>query len=115
MKLIKPNETHTYKDGNFFKAMEYNFENPNLGFAVTVTTGRYPQKGYLVNKEVEEMIYVLEGTATLTFKNGNVFLLSKDDVILLNKNEPCFWETDYCKLAVTCSPEWNKNQHKNTD
>jgi len=59
----------------------------------------------------KELIYVLDGNGILWFKDKKV-KFEKGDSILINNNEEYYWDTEYCKVSMSCTPAWNEEQHK---
>lgn len=50
------------------------------------------------------MIVIKSEDTTIEFKKG--------DSILIDNNEKYYWQTDYCKVSMTCTPAWTESQHK---
>lgn len=90
---------------------DYPFENKNIDFAIAEIKGRYPETGYCMNAECDEVLYVLEGDITLTKKDKEPINLSPRDAVLLEKGELYFWEGN-CKMTISCSPSWNFEQYR---
>lgn len=61
MKKISLGETQTFKNSDLCIATEYPFCDKDIDIATAVISGRYPEKGYCVNTEVKEMIFVISG------------------------------------------------------
>lgn len=53
----------------------------------------------------------LMGSGFLYFENKHIEF-KKGDAILINANEKYYWDASYCVVSMTCTPAWNKNQHK---
>ena len=45
----------------------------------------------------------------------NEISYSKGDAILILPHEKYYYETEYSVLTLTCTPAWNKDQHKIVD
>ena len=110
MKIISSSETSIYVNGKCCEKTQYDFNNPNVGFAISKINGRYPEVGFFVNEDVQELIYVLEGSGSL-FQKNNTISFKKGDGILIDKGEACYWEGD-CRVITICCPEWYESQHK---
>lgn len=54
---------------------------------------------------------MIEGSGKLHFEDKSVDF-SKGDSILIDNNEKYYWEVEYCKVSMTCTPAWSKEQHK---
>lgn len=61
MKIVKLEETQQFKNSNLCIATEYNFGDKDIDIATAEINGKYPEKGYCVNTEVKEMIFVISG------------------------------------------------------
>lgn len=113
MKQIKLADTSTHKNSDLCIATEYDFKDKDIDFATAVINGRYPEKGYCVNMEVKELIFVIEGEGKLC-KKGEEVSFKAGDAILIDKAEPYYWIAK-CKVGMACSPAWREDQHKLID
>ena len=111
MKVIKSKEAISCKNTDRCEVIEYSFGDKDIDLGIAIITGRYPDNGYCVNLISKELIYVLEGSGKLCFEDRNI-IFSKGDSILIDNNEKYYWEAEYCKVSMTCSPAWNKEQYK---
>ena len=85
-----------------------------IDIGVATITGRYPESGYCVNLVSKELVYILEGSGKLYFEDHTIDF-SESDAILIENNKKYYWETDYCKVSMTCSPAWSPEQYKVVD
>ena len=111
MKIIRSHEAVEGANSEKCKTMEYSFEDKDIDLGIAIITGRYPESGFCVNLISKELIYVLEGSGKLCFED-EIINFSKGDAILIENNKKYYWETDYCKVSMSCSPAWNPEQHK---
>lgn len=111
MKAIKNNESVRGNNSENCKTMEYLFGDKDIDLGIATIRGRYPEEGVCVNLISKELIYVLEGTGKIYFENKSIEF-SKGDAILINNNEKYYWEAEYCKVSMTCTPAWSKEQYK---
>lgn len=111
MKIIKFNDAERGANSDECKTLEYSFGDNDIDLGVAIITGRYPEEGYCMNTESKELIYVIEGEGDLNLKN-EIIHFSKDDAILIDKNEKYYWDTNYCKVSMSCTPAWKPEQHK---
>lgn len=111
MKIIKNNEAIKGANSDKCKTIEYPFGDEEIDLGLAEITGRYPDSGYCVNLVSKELIYVIEGSGTLYFEN-EIVNFQKGDSILINNNEKYYWDTQYCKVSMTCTPAWSEEQHK---
>lgn len=111
MEIIKYNEAVEGSNSDNCKTMEYSFIDKTIDLGLATITGRYPDIGYCVNLISKELIYVIEGYGTLCFEDKKVNF-SKGDTILIDNNEKYYWDTEYCKVSMTCTPAWTEEQHR---
>lgn len=83
----------------------------DIDLGIATIQGRYPDEGYGVNLVSKELIYVIEGKGTLNFENEKIEF-SEGDSILIEPNEKYYYDTDYCKISMSCTPAWSIEQHK---
>lgn len=89
---------------------EYDMHNPVMNGATATIKGRYPERGYVMNVKVDEMVYVTEGSGTLSFSTGQSLSFSKGDVIFVEKGEKYAWDGDM-RLFMVCTPPFDPAQH----
>jgi mannose-6-phosphate isomerase class I len=89
---------------------EYDMHNTVMNGATATIKGRYPERGFVVNRKVDEIVYVLEGCGTLTFSTGQKISYSKGDVIFVEKEEKYAWDGDM-RLFMVCTPPFDPAQH----
>ena len=111
MEIIKCNDVFPKNNSNACKVIEYSFKNKNIDLCISTITGRYPENGYSVNTECKMLVYILEGNGKIFIENQEIFF-SKGDSILIEKNEKYYWNSDFCKISITCTPAWNIAQYK---
>ena len=114
MKVIKSNEVFEGSNSEKCKIFGYPFEDKDMDICVSVITGRYPDSGYCKHLVCKELIYVLEGSGKLHFED-KVVDFAAGDAVWVNPNEKYYWETNYCKVTITCSPAWYKEQYEITE
>lgn len=112
MQIIKKSEAEVGSNSEKCKTIEYSFGDKDLDLGVAMITGRYPESGYCINLISKELVYVLEGSGTLYFENGNKVEFDEGDAILIDNNEKYYWDTKYCKVAMACTPAFTKEQYK---
>ena len=110
MKIIKRNKAIQGNNSEKCKTTEYSFGDKEIDLGVATITGRYPDEEYAVNHICKELVYVIEGSGKIHFENESINF-SEEDSILIEKNEKYFWNTEYCKVSMTCTPAWNKEQY----
>ena len=111
MKLIKNSDAFKKSNGDKCDVFEYSFDDKEIDLGVAIIKGRYPEQGFCMNLVSKELIYVIEGTGVLYFEDSSIEF-SKGDSILIDNNEKYYWFSEYCKVSMTCTPAWNKEQYK---
>lgn len=111
MEFIKRSDALQCGNSEACKVPEYSFENKVMDLGVVTLTGRYPEKGYCVNTESKELVYVIEGVGDLCFEDKKLSF-SAGDSVLIESGEKYYWDTQYCKAALICAPAWNTEQYK---
>jgi len=114
MKIIKLNDAEPGQNSAVCKTIEYDFQDKDINIGVATITGRFPDSGYALNLISKELVYVLDGSGIIHFENKEV-KYQKGDAILILPNEKYYYETEYSVLTLTCTPAWNKDQHKIVD
>lgn len=110
MQLVKLEQAQEFNNSDKCKVLEYPTTDKDINFSTGVINGRYPDKGYCVNEECKELIYVIEGSGSLNKKDETISF-NKGDVILIDKGEPYYWDA-HCIIAMPCAPAWYPEQHK---
>ena len=111
MMIIRSEDAIVGANSDKCKTIEYSFGDSDIDLGLAVITGRYPDKGFCVNLISKELIYVIEGFGELCFDN-EVIKFKEGDAILIENNRKYYWDTNYCKVSMSCSPAWNLEQHK---
>ena len=110
MKLLRFEDSQKFENSDKCIVIEYPLGDKDINFSTAVLTGRYPDKGYCVNEECKELIYVIDGTGTLNKKDEKIEF-KKGDVVLIDKGEMYYWDAQ-CTIAMPCTPAWYPEQHK---
>lgn len=61
MKLVKFEQAYEVSNSDKCKVLEYPLDDKDINFSTGIINGRYPDRGYCVNEECKELIYVLGG------------------------------------------------------
>lgn len=114
MLYIKKEQSERYS-GNGFSGIDYLVKDKDIDFAVIKVSGRSPDRGFQVNTECKELLYIISGNGLIHLKEENITReFVKGDVILINKNECYSFEGEF-EASVSCSPSWTSEQHKYID
>lgn len=114
MQIIKKEEAAQSSNSDKCEIFEYSFGEKNMDICIAVITGRYPDRGYCKHLVCKELIYVLEGSGKLCFEDKTVEF-SEGDAVWINPNEKYYWDTDYCKVTITCTPAFSPDQYVFTE
>ena len=112
MRIIRNNESEAGAHSGKCKIFEYSFGDKDIDLGIAVITGRYPEEGYCVNLISKELVYVVGGSGTLHLGNGKKVEFAEGDAILIDNNEKYYWDCEYCKVAMICTPSFTKEQYK---
>ena len=111
MRLIKRNGAELGCNNEVCKTLEYSFGDKDMDLAIATLSGRYPEVGYCVNLISKELVYIIDGSGEIYFEDKKISF-EKGDAILINNNEKYYWDTEYCKISMICTPAWSKEQYK---
>jgi mannose-6-phosphate isomerase-like protein (cupin superfamily) len=109
MQMIKKDQCSQHQNSPSCVVTELPLEMDAVNFAVAHIRGRYPEANQACNRISKEMVYIQSGQGHITI-DGQAYALNAGDVILIEPNEPFFWEGDMT-LFITCQPAWTKEQH----
>lgn len=110
MRKISLNETSQIHHSENCKSTEYDFGEKDIDISMLSVNGKFPENGFLKNTKVKELALVIEGFGSLCKKDQTINF-EAGDAILIDVNEEYFWDGN-CKVVLTCSPAWSKEQHK---
>lgn len=110
MKLVKKSQTKRLENSDKCIAYEYPLKDKNLNGAVIVISGRYPDKGCVMNEVCKELVFVLSGSVKLNVEGKDV-TLERGDEALIEPGERYYWDGK-CKLFIVCTPAWFLKQHR---
>lgn len=113
MQIIRENEKRTVSLDDVVTVHEYDTHDGFISGATAVIKGRYPARGYVMNKKLKELVYVLEGNGKLVFPDREVSF-AKGDVIFLDHMEKYAWDGDMVLFMAT-SPSFDPAQHVEVD
>ncbi len=111
MVYINKKEAEEYV-GDGFSGIDYKKCDNEIDFAIIKVNGHSPKSGYQVNTECKELLYITEGSGTLTIKNVlSKIRFSKGDVIIINRGELYAFDGNF-EASVSCTPAWTQEQHQ---
>ena len=111
MEFIKKEQAEFYS-GDGYSGMDYTSTDKDINFAVIKINSRSPKKGFQVNTNCKELLYIINGSGTMYVKDSDEIInFQQGDVILINKNE-CYAFNGNFEAAVSCTPAWTSEQHE---
>jgi len=110
---IKKDDRVRYENSPKCIAYEYPLGDKDINVAYIEINGRYPDKGFVTNEAVKEILFVVEGEGKIVIEDEEHELKEGDVVLLLPKKKYFF--DGKLKLVVPCSPAWYPEQHKNVE
>lgn len=110
MEIVKKNRITKHKNSDTCKANAYLMKNKDVSGAVVTISGRYPEKGRVVNKKCQELVFILKGSGKAVVE-GETVKLAKNDLILIEPKERYYWDGKFT-LFVASDPSWYPEQHK---
>lgn len=113
MKIIHKNQTEKFKTSDVCTAIEYPLGDKDINGAVIELSGRYPDKGRVVNLKCREMAYIIKGSGKIVVE-GKEIGLNEGDLVLVEPEEKYFWEGNLT-MFVPCTPAWYPEQHKEVE
>lgn len=114
MVYINKSESEEYT-GDGFSGIDYKKCDEEIDFAIIKVCGKSPKSGYQVNTDCKELLYIIEGSGTITIKNVSPEInFSKGDVIIINRGEQYAFDGNF-EASVSCTPAWTSEQHQYMD
>lgn len=109
MKQVKNIETQKYINGDKCINYVYEFNDNEVSVSRSEINGIYPENAWCMNRELKEIVYVIEGSGKLV-KENEVIEFNENDTIVIEKGEQYYWDA-HCKLVAVCIPKWYEEQH----
>ena len=109
MRIVKKIQALKHNNSDACVAYEYEMGEKEINGAVIELSDRYPENGWVVNKKCKELIYILEGSGTLTTETDNLEL-NIGDQVLIEAGEKYYFSGSV-KFFTACSPAWYPEQH----
>ncbi|OGN28164.1 MAG: hypothetical protein A3A33_02305 [Candidatus Yanofskybacteria bacterium RIFCSPLOWO2_01_FULL_49_25] len=113
MKYVSKNQTTVHKNSESCIATEYPLEDADIDFATVELTGRYPDKGRVMNQMSKEVCLILKGSGKVVIE-GKETPLNEGDVVMMEPGEKYFWD-GAMTIAIACTPPWTIEQHKKVE
>ena len=91
------------------KIYEYDMAEPALSFGIAEIEGRYPARGFVMNRGVKELVYIAKGAGQIIRPKGATDL-AEGDAVLIDRGEVYAWEGRMV-LHMTTTPRFDPAQH----
>ena len=112
MKKISSDNNSKYEHSKKCIAYEYGIDNECCSICRSVIAGRYPKQDYIVNKQVDEILYIVQGNGIIASDN-QIIHFNANDVITIGKGEKFYFDAHAVVVAI-CTPPWYASQHIET-
>jgi mannose-6-phosphate isomerase-like protein (cupin superfamily) len=108
--IVKKEERLRFENSPGCVAYEYPTKDKDINVAFIEINGRYPDKGYVINEAVKEIVFVLEGPGKIII-GSEEHGLEEGDVVLIPPKQKYFFDGKL-KIIASCNPAWYPEQHK---
>jgi hypothetical protein len=81
--------------------------------AIATISGRYPETGFVLNRESDMIIRVTLGIGSIATRDSSE-QVGVGDVLFIDKQTPYFYEGDFEVLMIS-SPAWSPDQYEHVD
>lgn len=78
---------------------------------VAEVDGRYPGKGWGMNVECDELVYVVSGSGAVEMPDSTQELQA-GDVAFIPKGQKIAWRGEQLRVFIPCVPGWRPDQHE---
>lgn len=110
MKIIFRNQTKKIENSKHCTAIEYPLKDKDINGSIIKLTGRYPDKGRVVNLKCKELAYVINGFGKVVIEDKEVDI-QEGDLVFIEPGEKYFWNGNLT-LFIASTPAWCLEQHK---
>lgn len=112
MEFIKSDKTVRRQNSETCTAVEYEFDGEkDINGAIIELTGRYPESGSALNEICKELVYVVDGSGTLT-SGDKICELAQGDMALIQPGDQYYFDGELTML-ISSSPAWYPEQYRN--
>ncbi len=115
-RLVSIQETNEISVGDTVIREYFSQSVPNLGLAVATINGTYPAAkvgNWALNVRIDEMFYVLDGTAKIIYQDGETIELKPESAAHIPLGiKYRVEEARGLRVVVSTGPAWSSDQHK---
>lgn len=98
-------------NGSGSEIVELGLINEAADVAEALITGRYPEKGFSLNRASDMLVYVLSGSGAVVYQKSG-FELHTNQVVSIDKGTPYYFEGNALRILMICSPAWTAEQYE---
>jgi glyoxylate utilization-related uncharacterized protein len=113
MKKVLREQSKVLKNSPICSVTEFPLNEKFMDFAIVQISGRYPEKGNVINTKCKEIAYVQNGRGEIVV-NGERHAIQGGDLVLIEEGERYHWNGEL-SLSITCRPAWSKDQYQIVD
>lgn len=113
MKHIRPSESDKFEKGAV-TSWEYVTGSNKMNVARIKISGRYPETGYTINKEVDSIVHVISGKGAFGKLNENAIIIGAHDQVYIEKGEAYYFEGEL-EIIYCATPAWTPKQTELVD
>jgi len=106
---IRKDQTNFITEHDISDFTEYPFTSGGLSLGISSVRGRYPAGGWDVDNGIEQIWYVMKGSATVE-AGDKTYELAEGDMLHIDKGER-FSINGTITIMVASSPAWTDEQH----
>ncbi len=107
-------EGSSFENSPVCKGVGYAVDGASMDLAKIELTGRYPERGWVMNEVSYEMAYVLHGSGQFINRNGDTLEVGEGDVVSIETGKQYAWNGTLT-LIVPCTPPFDPDQHKEVE
>jgi len=111
--IIKKSERKKHINSPICTAYEYDTGDKDINIAFIEISGRYPDKGRVMNKVCKEIVFVVKGKGKVVI-DGKELLISEGDALFIQPNQKYYFDGKL-EITASCHPTWYPEQHVECD
>lgn len=110
MQIIKESEKRTLTPTPSVAIHEYDTHDAFVSGATAEIKGRYPETGFVVNRKIKELAFVLSGSGAILTPQGET-PLAAGDLLFIDHGEVYAWQGDL-HLFMATAPTFDPAQYE---
>ncbi|MEK9143887.1 MAG: hypothetical protein AAB481_04670 [Patescibacteria group bacterium] len=111
MNIIPSSQTNKIQATPTTTIWEFEMEEKAISGAIAQINGRYPEKGFVVNKVSKELVFVISGNGYIITPNQKR-PIRVGGLVFLDKGETYAWEAKGAlTLFMATTPKFDPKQH----